>query len=53
MKALILNGAKTDNSAVEMVSDFLSDLLRTKHHDVEIVVLREENIAGCVGCFGC
>ena len=53
MKALVLNGSKTDGSTVDMVSDYLVDFLRIKGHEAEVMVLRNENIAGCLGCFGC
>ena len=53
MKALVLNGAEDEESIVNMVSDYLIDFLRINGHEVEVVALRNENIAGCLGCFGC
>lgn len=53
MKALVLNGSKDEKSAVNTVSDYLVDFLRIKGHEAEVMVLREENMAGCIGCFGC
>lgn len=52
MKALVLNGS-TGGSAVDTVSDYLVDFLRIKGHEVEVMTLRDEKIAGCLGCFGC
>lgn len=53
MKALVLNGAETEKSTVNMVSDYLVDFLRINNDEVDIEVLRDENIAACMGCFGC
>jgi multimeric flavodoxin WrbA len=53
MKTLVLNGAKDDKSTVNMVSDYLIDFLRINGHEVEVITLRNENIANCIGCFGC
>ena len=53
MKALVLNGSKDDKSIVNMVSDYLIDFLRINGHEVDVITLRNENIASCVGCFGC
>jgi len=53
MKALILNGF--DNEEVleyGMVED-LEAVLRAVGWDAETIVLRELDIAGCLGCFGC
>ena len=53
MKSLVLNGAKDDKSTVNTVSDYLIDFLRINGHEVDVITLRNENIANCVGCFGC
>ena len=53
MKALVLNGAKDDKSTVNTVSDYMIDFLRINGHEVEVITLRNENIASCLGCFGC
>jgi multimeric flavodoxin WrbA len=53
MKALILNGSKTDEEAMNIISDSLVDSLRIKGHEIEVMVLRNEKIASCLGCFGC
>ena len=53
MKALILNGAKTEKSTVNTVSDYLVDYLKTNNHEVEVMFLRNEKIAACLGCFNC
>ena len=53
MKALILNGSKTEKSTVNMVSDYLVDYLKKNNHEADVMVLRNEKIAACLGCFGC
>jgi multimeric flavodoxin WrbA len=53
MKALVLNGSLNNQSTTNMVSDYLVDFLRINSHEVEVMVLRNEKIAGCLGCFGC
>jgi multimeric flavodoxin WrbA len=53
IKALVLNGSESGASAVNPVSDYLVDFLRIKGIEVDVIVLRDEKIAGCLGCFGC
>jgi multimeric flavodoxin WrbA len=53
MKALILNGSITQTEATNTVSDYLMDFLRKKDYEVDVMVLRDEKIASCLGCFGC
>jgi multimeric flavodoxin WrbA len=53
MKALVLNGSENEESTVNTVSDYLVDSLRRDNHKVEVMVLRNEKIAPCLGCFGC
>jgi multimeric flavodoxin WrbA len=53
LKALVLNGSENEKSAVNTVSDYLVDFLRINDHEVEVMVLRNETIASCLGCFGC
>jgi multimeric flavodoxin WrbA len=53
MKALVLNGSESEKSVVNTVSDYLVDFLRVSDHEVDVMVLRDENIASCLGCFGC
>ena len=53
MKALVLNGSETEKSAINTVSDYLVDFLRINDHEVDVLDLRNEKIASCLGCFGC
>jgi multimeric flavodoxin WrbA len=53
MKTLVLNGARTEKETTNMVSDFLADFLKVKGHEVDEMILRNEKIGTCLGCFGC
>jgi multimeric flavodoxin WrbA len=53
MKALVLNGSITEKSTVNTVPDYLVDCLKTNKYETDVMVLRKEKIAGCLGCFGC
>ena len=53
MKASILNGSKTPQETTNTVHGYLVDSLRKNGHEVDAMVLRDENIAACLGCFGC
>ena len=53
MKALVLNGSTDEKDIGNTVSDYLVDFLRVKGHEVDVLVLRNKNIANCLGCFGC
>jgi len=48
-----LNGAKTEKGTVNTVSDYLVDYLKTNNHEVEVMEMRNEKIAPCLGCFSC
>jgi len=53
MKTLVLNGSENEESIVNTVSDYLVDFLRIDNNKVDVMVLRNEKIAPCLGCFGC
>lgn len=53
MKVLVLNGSETAKSTVDTVSDYLVDFLRIKGHEVDVLVLRDQDIGSCLGCFSC
>ena len=52
MKVTILNGALSAGNLDDYIAE-LSDTLHTKGHSVDILTLRDMDIAGCLGCFGC
>ena len=53
MKALVLNGARDEKSAVNTASDYVTDFLRINGHEVDVITLHDKNIASCIGCFNC
>jgi multimeric flavodoxin WrbA len=53
MKAIILNGAIEDDLTINTIETFLISKLTEKGWTVEAIELREKQIAGCLGCFGC
>jgi multimeric flavodoxin WrbA len=53
MKALILNGAKTEESVVNTLSSCLAKFLMEKNHEVNTTILRKEKILDCTGCHNC
>ncbi len=53
MRAFVLNGSAIEGSMVDSVSNYLVDLLRIKGHVADVRVLRDEEIAPCLGCFSC
>jgi multimeric flavodoxin WrbA len=53
MKALILNGARNDKDTTNTVADYLVDSLKRNNVQVDLMVLRNEKITACLGCFHC
>ena len=53
MKAVIFNGAREADSVIDAIETSLIKLLTEKGWEVEPIILREKQIAGCLGCFGC
>jgi multimeric flavodoxin WrbA len=53
MKAVIFNGAREANRVIDAIEASLIKLLTEKGWEVEPIILREKQIAGCLGCFGC
>jgi multimeric flavodoxin WrbA len=53
MRALLLNGAREDGETVDRAAHLLTDLLAERGWDAHTMVLREEQIRGCMGCFAC
>jgi multimeric flavodoxin WrbA len=53
MKTLILNGSKTEESDLNLISSYLADFLREKNHEVSTMILRKEKILDCIGCHNC
>ena len=53
MKAFILNGAMDDHDATDCLASTLAEGLLLHGWQVEVVTLRQQEIAWCTGCFGC
>jgi multimeric flavodoxin WrbA len=53
MKALILNGSARDDNTLVPVEKVITEKLRSAGWDVTSMLLKEQKIAGCRGCFGC
>ncbi len=54
MKILVLNGSPKEKSdTFRMTEAFLKGLTRNDEHEVNIIHVREKQIAPCRGCFGC
>jgi len=53
MKAVIFNGARDADPVIAAIESSLIKLLTREGWEVDVVALREKQIAGCLGCFGC
>lgn len=53
MKALVLNGERKGERVLSHAHESVVRVLSTEGWSVEPVLLREKEIAGCTGCFGC
>lgn len=54
MKVLVLNGSpKVKSDTFRLTEAFLRGLNRSGDHEVNVIHVREKNIAPCRGCFGC
>ena len=50
---LIINGSYRDNGITDQTIDIISDHLRNKDVEIEIIVLREEEFQYCLNCREC
>jgi len=53
MKALILDGTKSNNTESVMIFDLMLEELKKLNWEVITIVLEDKDIAYCTGCFGC
>jgi len=53
MKALILDGTKSNNNESTMLFDLMLEELKKLNWEVVSIVLEDKNIDYCTGCFGC
>jgi len=53
VKALVLNGVGKDTRHLDRIGELIVQELRSLQWEVEGLVLRDIEIAPCMGCFGC
>ncbi len=53
MKAVLLNGALPGTTGLDSAHSVIVDELTNRGWEVQPFILREMNIADCLGCFGC
>jgi len=53
MKALILDGTKSNNNESTKIFDLMLEELKNLNWEVISIVLEDKNLAYCTGCFGC
>ncbi len=53
MRAVILNGSSDDESPLNIGGNMIAEELKNSDYEVEMIELRNKNIATCTGCFGC
>lgn len=53
MRATILNGATQADTSPDTLQAIVDELLVRKGFEVSTIVLRDLDIAPCIGCFGC
>lgn len=53
MRALILNGEKVDGFALNNISESIIEELKANGFEVKEILLKEKEIADCLGCFKC
>ncbi len=53
MKALLLNGERSEEESLQKFSKIIENQLHELDYDVNDVLLRDRNVAGCQGCFDC
>jgi multimeric flavodoxin WrbA len=53
MKALILNGEELDGLSLNHISENIKEELIACEFEVEEILLKEKEIADCLGCFDC
>lgn len=53
MKAIILNGVRKDDNALDSVHEIIVDEITGIGWEVKSFALREKKIAYCLGCFDC
>jgi multimeric flavodoxin WrbA len=53
MKALILDGSRKEDSISACIMDKIQDILKKRNCQIKALILRDQNISSCLGCFDC
>ena len=53
MRALILDGTKSNDNESKKILNLILDELRKLNWEVNTIILEDKDIAYCTGCFGC
>jgi NADPH-dependent FMN reductase len=53
LNALVLDGSRKGDDALNVVLDLIHEELQSKGYELDVVPLRDEQIADCTGCFFC
>jgi multimeric flavodoxin WrbA len=53
MRAVILNGSRTEDDTLNLLSDMIAAEAARSGYEVDNMVLRDMKIGSCTGCFGC
>jgi multimeric flavodoxin WrbA len=53
MRAVILNGSRTEDDTLDLLSDMIATEAERSGYEVDNMVLRDMKIGSCIGCFGC
>ncbi len=53
MKAIILNGSRTEDDTLNLLSEIITSEIERFNYQVDNIELRDKKIGSCTGCFGC
>jgi multimeric flavodoxin WrbA len=53
VRAVILNGSRTEDETLDLASDLIVAAVERSGFEVDNIVLRDQKIGSCAGCFGC
>jgi multimeric flavodoxin WrbA len=53
MKAIILNGSRNNENALDGIQEAIIDELTARKYNIDSFILRKLNITHCIGCFEC
>jgi multimeric flavodoxin WrbA len=53
MKALILDGSRKEDSVPAYIMDKIQNVLKGRNCQIKALILRDQNISSCLGCFDC